>query len=87
MHYHAPNSFLEDIECKNKGFSQWEQYNISKLFNVLFTSGINDIITKKNLTHIKTAALHPGFVDTNLTEQNNLLKFAKCCFCCMVINQ
>ena len=64
-HYYAPSDYLQDIECNNKGFTAFTQYKISKIFNVLFTRGLNDLITKNNYKHIKTACLHPGSVDTN----------------------
>lgn len=65
IHYRAPDNYLNDIECANKSFSGMTQYSISKLFNVLFTRGLNDLINKKGLKHVKTASLHPGVVDTN----------------------
>jgi len=65
LHYQAPKKYLEDIECSNKSFGSFEQYNISKLFNVLFTVGLNNLINKNGLSKIKTASLHPGAIATN----------------------
>ena len=46
------------------------QYAISKLYNVLFTVGLNNLINKNSLNNVKTASLHPGYVLTNFGSDN-----------------
>ena len=41
VHYRAPQNYLEDIECKNKSYSAWDQYSTSKIYNVLFARGLD----------------------------------------------
>lgn len=83
-HYMTSDSYLTDLKCNNKSYGAFSQYCISKIFNVLFTRGLNDIIAKKSLKTVKTACLHPGFVDTNIGGDSCLNKFIKCIFCCCV---
>lgn len=64
------------------------QYQISKLFNVVFTVGLNELFKKNNLKNIKTASVHPGVVDTgfgNLTlQESGCFRCLRACFsCCM----
>ena len=46
LHYSAPKNILEDIECKNKSYGWMEQYNISKIMNVLFTQELSRKLSK-----------------------------------------
>lgn len=62
----------------------FEQYNISKLFNVLFTVGLNNLINKNGLSKIKTASLHPGTIATNFGESNGLISCLKPLCCCIL---
>ena len=64
-----------------------DQYSNYKLYNVLFTRGLFDLITRHNLKNVKTAVLHPGFVDTNFGSDSCFLKFIKCLCCCIVLDQ
>ena len=43
----------------------------------MFTRGLNDLLTKNNYKHIKTASLHPGSVDTNFGGDSKMLKCIK----------
>lgn len=90
-HYRTPDNFLEDLECRNKKYDNFEQYSISKLFNVLFTVGLNDLLQKKGIKNVKTASVHPGAVDTgfaNMTlQENGCLRCLKSCFLCCFKSQ
>ena len=44
-------------------------YTRSKLFNVLYTVGLNDYFQENGLKHMKTACLHPGAVDSGFGHQ------------------
>lgn len=55
------------------------------MFNVLFTSGLNNLISKNGLTTIKTASLHPGIVDTGFGTGTPISWLKKLC-CCFVLN-
>lgn len=87
IHYSAPNNYLTDIECANKSYSGMDQYSASKLYNVLFTRGLNDLINRNSLKHVKTASLHPGVVDTNFGQGSGLFKCFKCLCCCILIDR
>lgn len=62
------------------------QYATSKLYNVLFTRGLNDLIIRHKIKNMKTAALHPGVVDSGFYQSSNLLKCFSCCCGCFMIN-
>jgi NAD(P)-dependent dehydrogenase (short-subunit alcohol dehydrogenase family) len=88
MHYHAPSdNYLGDIQCQYKSFSGYSQYGISKLYNVLFTQGLKNLIARNNLSNVKTATLHPGVVDTGFGQNLALMKCVKCICCCIFIKQ
>jgi short-subunit dehydrogenase len=63
------------------------QYSNSKLYNVLFTQGLNNLINKNGLKHVKTASLHPGIVETNFGNETCWARFFRCLCCCAVVNQ
>ena len=58
----------------------YDVYSRSKLFNVLFTVGLNDYFKDHGLKHMKTASLHPGTVDTGFGNQ---AAESSCCFACV----
>lgn len=87
IHYRAPNDYLTDIECANKSYSSINQYSTSKLFNVLFTRGLNDLMVRRGIKNMKTASLHPGVVDTNFGQGSSFFKCFKCLCCCILIDQ
>ena len=60
-HFYGEVSGLYDLVCE-KGYSSIGIYSNSKLFNVLFTVGLNNMLQSRNLKHMKTACLHPGGV-------------------------
>ena len=41
-HYYSHEGFLDDLACDKK-FDSWDQYNSSKLMNVLFAVGLNNL--------------------------------------------
>lgn len=47
-HYYALDNPLDDIAC-DKGYDTWNQYNSSKLLNVLFAVGLNKFFKEKKL--------------------------------------
>ena len=90
LHYDAGKNFLEDPKCESKPYNNFEQYNISKLFNVVFTLGLRDLIDRRKISHIKTASLHPGIVDSgfygNIDDTFMIKCFKNFCCCFMVTN-
>ena len=64
IHYSSKNDFLEDMTYE-KNWNNLDAYANSKMFNVLFTVGLNNLFKIKNIENIKTASLHPGIVATN----------------------
>jgi NAD(P)-dependent dehydrogenase (short-subunit alcohol dehydrogenase family) len=60
-------------------------YSNSKFANVLFTVGLADRLSK--YSNIKTAALHPGIVETGFGTDSKLFGCFKCLCCCMFIDK
>ena len=56
---------FEDIHHE-KNYVPWVVYGQSKLSNILFTRGLDEQLRKEGATHVKTVALHPGVVRTEL---------------------
>jgi retinol dehydrogenase 12 len=80
-HYSSPNNMLEDLDIKSSSFSSISQYNKSKFFNVLFTVGLADRLSK--FQHIKTVCLHPGIIDSGFGQGSCLIGCFKCLCCCL----
>ena len=85
-HYGSNEHFLEDLACEHKNYAYLGQYEISKLFNVLFTVGLHNFFQKSSFHNLKAVVLHPGIVDTNIASDFCLTKYVKCCFCCFFTN-
>ena len=83
-HYYSHDNFLDDLACDKK-FDTWDQYNSSKLLNVLFAVGLNNLFKEKNIQNVKSASLHPGIVSTGFGTDSLAVKFLRCCCCCMVV--
>ena len=64
-----------------------DAYANSKLFNVLFSVGLNNLFKEKNIQNIKTASVHPGVVDSNLASDSCMLQCLKCICCCMFVKK
>ena len=85
-HFSGEADLLDDLTFENN-YSSMGVYKNSKLLNVIFTVGLRNLFEKKNLRHLKTASLHPGFVDTGFGLDNNMMKFYRCCCFCLRVNE
>ena len=85
-HFSGEADLLDDLTFE-KSYSSMGVYKNSKLLNVLFSVGLKDLFEKKNLKHLKSASLHPGFVDSGFGVENNMMKFYRCCCFCLRVNQ
>ena len=47
-HYYGTDNPLDDLACDKK-YDNWDRYNNSKLFNVLFAVGLNKLFQEKKL--------------------------------------
>lgn len=47
-HYYGTDNPLDDLACDKK-YDNWDRYNNSKLFNVLFAVGLNKLFKEKKL--------------------------------------
>lgn len=83
-HYKASGDLFDDLGCQN-GYKRLNQYYKSKLFNVLFTVGLNNLLKENNLNHIKTASLHPGHAQTGFGGDNFSKKIYLCLCCCLFV--
>lgn len=84
IHYRSPDEILEDIECRDKSFSSYNQYAISKFWNVLFTQELSRKLSK--YPNIKTVCLHPGLVDSNFGTGVSIIKCLTVFCCCIYVN-
>ena len=57
---------MDDLACEHRKFSSVTQYATSKLFNVLFSVGLQNLLAQCNIANVKTASLHPGVIDTDI---------------------
>lgn len=62
VHNYSSDDLLDDLKCENKNYKPFEVYSNSKMMNVIFTLGLNNMLKEKNLENLKTASLHPGAV-------------------------
>ncbi|QKX63440.1 uncharacterized protein TRUGW13939_10610 [Talaromyces rugulosus] len=64
---------FDDLDQKNGGI--WSRYGMSKLANILHVKKLNKLYgpqgSEGEKTGIWTAAVHPGFVDTDLNKQTD----------------
>ena len=61
-------------------------YANSKLFNVMFSVGLNNLFQAKNLKNMKTASLHPGSVESTMGDDMCFIRCLKCCCCCLFVD-
>ncbi|RYN79058.1 hypothetical protein AA0117_g4054 [Alternaria alternata] len=54
-----------DINLQGSGYSPWVRYGQSKLANYLHALSLHQMLNNKG---IRTSSLHPGIIDTNLTD-------------------
>ena len=64
-----------------------DAYSNSKLFNVLFSVGLDNLFKEKNIRNVKTASLHPGVVETNLASDSSWVHCMRCICCCMFVKR
>ena len=57
---------MNDFACDQRKFSSLVQYSASKLFNVLFSVGIENFLAKKSLNNVKAVSVHPGVIETDI---------------------
>ena len=67
VHYNDRVGSLEDLVCEGMFLGD---YSNSKMMNVLFTVGLNDLLKEGNLHHVKTVSLYPGAVETGFVRDN-----------------
>ena len=60
-HNFSSDDLLDDLTFSKK-WSSMPVYGNSKMLNVLFTVGLNNLLKEKNIQNVKTASLHPGAV-------------------------
>lgn len=68
-----------DFGCQHKKYDTFEQYSISKLFNIMFTMELKELVGQHSILKqpIVTVAIHPGFVDTSFGSHSPLVQDIK----------
>ncbi len=67
---HRGSTFDPENLQQEKGFSSLKAYSVSKLCNILFTMELADRLKD---TRVTANSLHPGFVDTGIVDESNIL--------------
>ena len=83
-HNWSTDNLLDDMAYE-KNWSSMDSYSNSKMFNVMFAVGLNNLFKEKNIQNVKTASLHPGFVESNLGGDSCLAECIRCICCCFVV--
>jgi NAD(P)-dependent dehydrogenase (short-subunit alcohol dehydrogenase family) len=70
--YGPPTAILWDDLSGDLSYNKWERYGQSKLANILFTTGLEQIAGDQNL-NIISSAVHPGVImETNLARHGSM---------------